>query len=53
MDNTYSALKKRMREALLEEWSRLFPAAGYYHHPPSLSPQPFMGLNKFIAGVRW
>jgi len=50
MDNTYSALKKRMREALLEEWSRLFPAAGYYHHPPSLSLRPFMGLNKFIAG---
>jgi len=32
MDNTYSALKKIVREALLDELSRLFPAPGYYHH---------------------
>jgi len=51
MDNTYSALKKRVREALLEEWPRLFPTPEYYrHHPPALNPRPFMGLDKFTAG---
>ena len=50
MDNTYSALKKRIREKLLEEWASLFPTPGYYQHPPALSPRPFMGLGKFVAG---
>ena len=50
IDNTYSALKKRVREALLEEWSLLFPTPGYYHHLPALDPRPFMGLSKFITG---
>jgi len=49
MDNTYSALKKRVREKLLEEWSSLFLAPGYYLHSPGLSPRPFMGLGKFVA----
>jgi len=31
------------------EWAALFPTPGYYQHPPSLSPLPFMGLGKFIA----
>jgi len=43
MDNTYSALKKRLREKLLAEWASLFPAPGYYLHPPALQPRPFMG----------
>jgi len=50
MDNTYAALKKRLREKLLEEWASLFPAPGYYLHPPTLQPRPFMGLGKFVAG---
>ena len=50
MDNTYSALKKRMKETRLTEWATLFPTPGYYLHPPILSPMPFMGLDKFIAG---
>jgi len=50
MDNTYSALKKRARETLLAEWASLFPTPGYYLHPPALSPRPFMGLGKFVAG---
>jgi len=50
MDSTYSALKKRVREALLVEWGSLFPTPGYYLHPPVLHPRPFMGLNKFVAG---
>jgi len=49
MDNTYSALKGRVREKLLAEWASLFPTPGYYLHPPALSPRPFMGLGKFVA----
>jgi len=50
MDNTYSALKKRIREKHQEEWVSLFPTPGYYLHPPALHPRPFMGLGKFVAG---
>jgi len=50
IDNTCSALKKRIREKLLAEWASLFPAPGYYQHPPSLTPRPFIGLGKFVAG---
>jgi len=50
MGNTYSALKKRVRETLLVEWASLFWTPGYYLHPPALSPRPFMGLGKFVAG---
>jgi len=50
MQNTYSALKTRVREALVEDWCRLFPHPAYYHHPPALHPRPFMGLGKFVAG---
>jgi len=50
MDNTYSALKKRVRETLLVEWASLFLTLGYYLHPPALSPRPFMGLGRSVAG---
>ena len=50
MTNTYSALKKKFREALVEDWSQLFPLPAYYHHPPAIHPGPFMGLNKFTGG---
>ena len=50
MDNTYSALKERVSEALLAEWPGLLPTPGEYHHVPALNPQPFMGWSKFIAG---
>ena len=50
MDNTYSALKKSVREALLAQWPGLLPTPGYYHHVPALNPRPFMGLSRFIAG---
>jgi len=50
IDNTYSALKKRVREALLTEWAALYPTPGYYLHPATVSPRPFMGLGKFVAG---
>jgi len=50
MDNTYSALKTRVREALLAEWPELLLPPEYYHHLPAVNPPPFMGLGKFIAG---
>jgi len=50
MDSTYSALKKRVRAALLAEWGSLFPSLGYYLHPPAMAPRPFIGLGKFVAG---
>jgi len=50
MESTYSPLKKRVRAALIEDWSRVFPSRAYYHHPPALHPRPFMGLAKCIAG---
>jgi len=50
INNTYSALKMRVSEALLDEWASLFATPGYYHHPPALTPRPFMGLGMFIAG---
>jgi len=50
IDLTYSAPKKRMRETRLTEWASLFLIPGYYRHPPTLSPRPFMGLGKFVAG---
>ena len=40
MDNTYSALKKRVREPLLEEWSVLFPTPRFYLHRPALTRAP-------------
>ena len=50
MTSTYSALKKRVREALIEDWSQLFPPPPYTHHPPTLHPHTFMGLRKCVAG---
>ena len=50
MANTFSALQKRVREALLAELPDLLPTSGYDNHPPALNPRPFMGLGKFIAG---
>jgi len=50
MTNAYKALKGRTRLLLLEEWRRLAPPPLYYTFPLSLTPHPFMGLGKFIAG---
>ena len=48
--STYSALKKWVREALIEDWLQLLPPPAYYHHAPALHPRSFMGLGKFMAG---
>ena len=50
MLKTYLALKKRAREALLDDWATLHPTPDYYPYPPRLTPHPFMGLDKFVAG---
>jgi len=50
MTNAYRALKGRTRLLLLEEWRRLAPPPPYYTFPFSLTPHPFMGLGKFMAG---
>ena len=50
MDNGYSPRKKRVREALLDEWARLFPKPGYYHHLSTVHQRPLMGMCNFLAG---
>jgi len=50
MTSAYKALKGRTRLLLLEEWRPLAPPPSYYKFPLSLTPYPFMGLGKFIAG---
>ena len=51
IEDTYSPLKQRVRAALVNNWSRLFPPPTYYQQPPTHHPRPFMGLGKFVA--RW
>jgi len=48
--NAYRALKGQTRLLLLEEWRRLAPPPPYYTFSFSLTPHPFMGLGKFMAG---
>jgi len=35
---------------LLQDWVKDDPTPPYYDYPPSLTPHPFMGLGKFVAG---
>jgi len=49
MISTYVAIKIRLRKALIEDWSRLFPPPAYSLHPPALNPLLFMGMGKFVA----
>ena len=50
MARTYTARRQRARLKLLDRWTKDFPAPSYYPYPPRLTPHPFMGLDKFIAG---
>ena len=50
MRKTYRALRARARHMLLQDWASEDPTPPYYEYPPSLSPHPFMGLGKFVAG---
>ena len=49
MLRTYRALKRRARDALLEDWKTLHPSPDYYPYASQLAPHPFMGLDKFVA----
>ena len=50
MRKTYQALRARARNMLVQDWITDDPTPPYYEYPPSLSPHPFMGLGKFVAG---
>ena len=47
--NAYHTLKQRARSLMMDDW-KSFPLASYYPYPLRLSPHPFMGLGKFMAG---
>ena len=49
MTNAYRALKRRAQSLMMEHW-RSLPLPDYYPYPLHLSPYPFMGLGKFMAG---
>ena len=49
MTNAYRALKRRAQSLMMEYW-RCLPLPDYYPYPLHLSPHPFMGLGKFMAG---
>ena len=49
MTNAYRALKRRAQTLMMEHW-RSLPLPDYYPYPLRLSPHPFMGLGKFMAG---
>ena len=48
--DSYATMKKESRSILLRQWSALAPPPPGYSFSPSLSPHPFMGLSKFLAG---
>jgi len=50
MRRAYQALLSRPSNMLIQDWATDDPAPPYYEYPPSLSPHPFMGLGKFVAG---
>ena len=51
MLRAYLALKRKARDALLDDWNTLHPAPDYYPYAPRLDPHPFIGLDKFVAGI--
>jgi len=50
MKRAYQALRTRARNMLLQDWVTDAPTPPYYDFPPSLTPHPFMGLGKLVAG---
>ena len=49
MTNAYRTLKRLAQTLMIEHWCSL-PLPDYYSYPLPLSPHPFMGLEKFMAG---
>ena len=50
MKLAFDALQRRVKAILLKEWATQRTTHPYYIHRPSLPPQPFMGLGKFVTG---
>ena len=50
MKKTYQALRAWARRMLLQDGAEDDPTPPYYEYPPSLTPNPFMGLGQFVAG---
>ena len=50
MSAAYRALQRKARSLMLEHWRSFSPVPAYYTFPLPLSPHPFMGLGKFMAG---
>ena len=48
--DSYVTMKKESGSILLRQWSTLAPPPPGYPFSPSLTPHPFMGLSKFLAG---
>ena len=48
--DSYTTMKKESRSVLLRQWSTMAPPPTGYIFTPSLTPHPFMGLSKFLAG---
>src|SRR5438270_8225683 len=44
------ALRAWARKLLLSDWAAAAPPPPYYSFPLQLTPHPFMGLGKFVAG---
>ena len=50
MRAAYQALRGKARALLKSDWERMSPIPLYYSYLLSITPHPFMGLGKFIAG---
>ena len=49
LTNDYRALKQLAQTLMMDQW-RSLPLPSYYPYSLRLSPHPFMGLGKFMAG---
>jgi len=47
---SYSQLKLKCKNLLMEECDKAGPDLARYPYPPSLKPHPFMGLDQFTSG---
>ena len=50
MSAAYRALQRKARSLMVEHWHFFSQVLVFYTFPLSLSPHPFMGLGKFMAG---
>ena len=50
MSAPYCALQRKAPSLMFDHWRSFSPVPAYYTFPLSLSPHPFMGLGKFMAG---